>query len=559
MSRKRSALTIAITVILSLLVVAEGRAQAPLAVDPTNPQYFNYNGKFKYLVGMSGDYLPHVDQTQFPCGLNNFASDCVGKLQAQGLNKIRLWLSLNQSAGVLFNHRDASGNIVPYNHEQPFVYKGLIGGVPTWDLDNYDTGFWNNVRTVLQTCSTANPPIFVEVTLFDAWQGADAQTGPWSHHIQTLNGQPTLFGLTQYVNSFDNNTNPTSDTDPARMFLRQEQVKFVQKAVTTLNDFNNFYWEIANEPELNGVADITALTNWHNYIADQIYNAESPFGRHHLIGVNYTIRGSINNAAADTLHHIDIISSHYAKITGAAGGVPESARNGAIKFIRNYNGGTSPVQSNKVFGFTEDKATGVTPVVAPEGARAGAWEFMLNEGGTLDHLRYDANTSSNYNTLLVQYGFLNRFVGSLPLRFVRRATSATSPDWIFSGLSAYPTPSTTTTNKFWAALQKDGDTYALYIHNSKIAGVQFDYYVPSVVSQGYVESLTLQNLGAAGCYQYNWYDPSGSRVDATGMHSLAANVIAGGSGTFTWPGSGTVLVNSPRYDFDIALLVKRCP
>jgi hypothetical protein len=522
--------------VTSLLVLASLSAlRAPaqiLTIDANNHQYFNTGGTGGAtipLIGVSGDYLPHVAQTQFPCGLANYQATCIDQLAAQGVNKIRMWLSLNQSAGVIFTG-------TPYPHEQPFLYKGLITPphqttpYPTWDLTQWDPTFFTNVYNVVNYA--ASKGVFVEVTLFDPWQGDDKGTGPWKHNIQNA-----AFTNTEYLVSYDNGTADVAcTTAPCNQAMRQYQDNFVKQIAQTLQPLNNFYWEIANEPDIDGQVDITGETNWHEHIASVIFNYENPLGRNHLIAANYTIRGSINAAAVSS--RISIINSHYVKLTGATGpggSIPESARFSALKMIRNYNGGSSPTQADKVFGFNEDRPTGpVGNNQTIDGARAAAWEFALNEGGEIDHLRYD--TGTDYSTLLVQYGFLKKFLRTTPLKFMKRLAV---PSWIAS-LPAYPT--TNALSKYWAAMEDDGNTYVIYFHNSSLSGAEFDKYLPS--SGSYTESLQLQNLGATACYQYTWYDPK------------AANAIS--SGTFPWSGT-PVTLNSPTYVYDIVLKLNPCP
>lgn len=78
---------------------------------------------------------------------------------------------------------------------------------------------------------------------------------------------------------------------------------------------------------------------------------------------------------------------------------------GAIELIRSYLNSPTGVNLPKIFGFNEGRST-PDPVVV--GARAEAWEFLLNEGGTYDNYNlgfFDAKSAAvrNYLGRLVRF------------------------------------------------------------------------------------------------------------------------------------------------------------
>ena len=532
----RTTRAVARAAVITLMLASLAVAQAPISVEPLNHQYFTYNNKTLALVGMSGDYLPHVKQTQFPCGLDNYVTACLNRLRDEELNKTQIWLSLNHSPGKFF-----SG--APWLNEQPFAYLGVDAqGFDHWDLKSYNQTYLTNVFNFIQAASARN--ITVEVTLFDAWSGDNQNTGPWKH-----NKQGWRFTDTKFFNSYDNTTN---DLTKANSQLRTVQKEFIREIATKLKGLTNFYWEIANEPDLNGQVNVNSSINWHNDMANEIYNVESGVGfQHHLIAADYSYRGAILNAAASP--RIDIINTHYTKLNVPAGGTPDTDRLGAIKLIRTYNIFPATPSADKIFGFNEDRPTGpVANNATPEGARAGAWEFMLNEGGTVDHLRYD--TGTDYTQVLIQFGFIRRVIGALPLKAMKRPQTQT---WMAN--FPYPSDAPNTTGKFRATMQQDANVYVLYIHHSFLTGSANDKYFP--VFGNYQENLQVMNLGAAGCYRYEWYDTTAPNIDpANGRRTPAANILPGGSGTFNWLNAGTQsLPPSPTYSYDVVLKLYRCP
>lgn len=530
----RTTRALARAAVVTLMLASFAVAQTPITFEPLNRQYFRYNDRTLALVGVSGDYVPYIKQTQFPCGLDNYVVSCLNRLRDEGLNKTQIWLSLNHSPGAVF-----SG--APWPDEQPFAYDGFRNNKHHWNLKSYNPNYFTNVFNFIQAAAARG--IIVEVTLFDPWSADEKDNGPWKY-----NKQGWRFTDTKFFSSYENTT---ADATNANIQLRTVQKEFIREIATKLKGLTNFYWQIANEPDLNGQVNVTSMINWHNDMANEIYNVESGVGfQHHMIAVDYSYRGAILNAAANA--RIDIINTHYTKLNGSAGGTLEAARFGAIKFIRTYNVAPATPNSDKIFGFNEDRPTGqVTNNATPEGARAGAWEFMFNEGGTVDHLRYD--TGADYDRVLIQFGFIRRVIGGLPLKFMKRYQ--TQP-WLAN--FTYPSDAPNTTGKFWATMQHDANTYVLYIHHSFLTGFPNDKYFP--VFGNYREDLQVQNLGAAGCYRYEWYDTTAPNIDlANGNRTPAANILPGGSGTFNWLNAGPqFLPQSPPYSYDVVLKLYRC-
>jgi hypothetical protein len=512
MLKKSFALVLSLAMVLSLASAARVSA-APLALD-ANPQYFNYNGQTIALVGYSGEYLPHVRQ---PLQNDNYCTydsyqACIDDLSSRGINKIRMWLGVNHSPGI------ALGTGAPYEYEQPFPYDSVA---KKWDMSGWETVFFNRVKQVLTYAQDRN--VIVEITLFDPFQG-DWTKGPW---YAPNNKQSIGFTTEQYFVSFDSTT---TDTNPANIAARNKQVEFMKRAAFLLNGWNNFYWELANEPDIsnppNGATG-APMTNWHNYMAQQLYDYEGTLlnGRH-LIAVNYHTQHALDTIKNGTANpNIKIVSGHYVDLA-------DSTRYAAIELIRNWHGGLQG-SLNKVFGFNE---TRITPLnTTAEGARAEAWEFMTSEGGLYDHLGYQWR----YNTVAIDtrryLGYLSSFLKSFNLRNMGRQTF-NPPTWC-PNLPGYGT-----NNTRWGAMQWSRNQFALYIHHSTISSGSFKKYDP--VTGSYSHNLQL-NLGTlAGNFTAEWVSPS------TGLILSTTN--------FYWPADGSsYFLQSPTYSFDIALRIKR--
>jgi len=536
----------------ALLLSCSVAFAGPITIDPVNHHYFNNNGQTVALVGASGDYLCHVSCITAPgttcdttvrsnqttvltsdylCRYESYVP-YIADLKARGLNKMRLYIGLNHSPGW-------QKNGTPYDYEEAFPWNGA-----KWDLGAWSTPFFNRVRAVLTEAQ--NNGIFVEVTLFDPWDG-NFQFSPWN---PANNVQGTGWSNRLYFASFQTGevcppVQGYSITDPDP---RRKQIALLQRAAFRLNDFNNFYWEIANEPELanppNGVSS-AAATAWHDCMVQQLYNYEAsqPNG-HHVIGVNYHAKTSIdsltNGSYPLSSPNIVVVNSHYAVV---ANGTADPY--GGNLMIRDYNNGAFG-QLDRVFGFNEGRFTpdlSQNPDRSGWSARAEAWEFMLNGGGTFDHLGYDWKTNTVAHNVRNYLGHLNTFLQGMSLQNMSRKLNGSQlPAFIVSGLPTYGTPSTFNGNTYWGAMQWDNNQFVLYIHHSTLSTESYKRYVPTS-SGTFHHTLQLQLGPQTGNFLAEWINPS---TNAT-LSSVP----------FTWNGVSYTLPQSPDYNFDIALRIKR--
>lgn len=498
----------------------------PIAIDPTNPQYFFYDNQTIALVGTSAEYLCHVVQPEkvgYYCTNADYPA-FLADLESRGLNKIRLWLGLNHSPGT-----QLSPSHQPYTFEQPFVYLG--GGI--WDWDNFSQPYFDAVKGVIQ--SAANHNIIVEVVLFDPWSG-DWTLGPWNT-AHNNRGK----GFTSRNKFVTGAVTAGSQDDIAQ----QKQLEFVRRIATELNGFHNFYWEIANEPDLlgaNSALAVSAITAWHGKMITELRNKELtlPNGVH-LIAVDYHTDTALGTVAANPL--ISIVSGHYVAVADYTS--PTRPRFGALELENNWQAG--PLGTlNKLFGFNETRITPFETTI--RGARAEAWEFMLKEGGSYDHYGYDWQLNTNAQTIRTQLGKLGNFLRGLDLRNFARATGA-APFWA-SGLGTYGAG-----NKYWSAMQKVRHQYAIYIHHSTIdftlpsaptTPTNFSKYVPATGT--YSENLNVALGSIAGTFLAEWVDP------ATGNTLSSIPPIIWNPAIMS-----SVNLVSPSYSFDIALRIKRQP
>lgn len=593
MNRRLSILLLALAVVISNLMILPGAYAAPISPDTTNRQYFFYNNKVIALVGTSAEYLPHVsqmndtdktrDERYLDRGLiyvtyENYPA-FIDDISGRGMNKIRMWVGLNHSparenpAPSPTPYPAPTPTPTPYPSEQPFKYDTTAN---KWDVTQnvWDETFFDRVREVIEYAATKD--VIVEVTLFDPWSGSWTR-GPWYQANVKATPSPTplpaqtTFTARQFFCAFDNTANgelTTTDNATGNKEGRKRQVAFMKRMVDEINHLDNFYWELANEPDINPVGNnvnLTATIAWHNYMAKQLFDYEStkPNGAH-KIAVNYTTDDTLNSLRTVGTGHwtntlAEIVSSHYTHVDDVtdADADPDVdiVRNGAIEMIRKYH---APLDSlNRIFGFNEGKIYPTTNNANITSVRVEAWEFMFNEGGLFDHLGYEWNVQPIGGGVVpatrvrAQLGALAKFLNGdsttgwpgLILRKMSRV-SGSPPAWISSGIGTYGSG-----GKYYGSMQWLGNQYVIYIHHSNLHTDKLKYYVP--VSGSYSENFQVKLGTVAGCFKAEWIKPD------TGQPIGTATMI-------NWPSNppstySAAVAQSPTYLFDIALRVIRQP
>ena len=268
---------------------------------------------------------------------------------------------LNPGAGDTGCVGTPSLNRTGWTNDQPFFFRGDN----IWNLDRINPTFYSQLNSVISYAGQPSKNVIVEVTLFDAYNGAYC-TSPWhsGNNIGTNDGAVNIqFTDRKYFSAFDNNglnavDCALSDTTPANQVARQRQITALQWTVQQLNANTNFYWNIANEPDESPAAgtttSTTALLNWHNCVASKIVQFEAPLPNKHQIGVNFWTDSSLNALATSGNSNIKIANSHYSSIlcNGSCSGIHTKIFQGAIPMLNNF-WTTLP---NHAFGFNETKA-----------------------------------------------------------------------------------------------------------------------------------------------------------------------------------------------------------
>lgn len=545
-----------------------GAPVKPIGVSAAAPRYFSFAGRDQVLVGVSADAACHLflDDPAL-CSMANFTS-VLADASAQQLNKLRLWVAF-------IAEKD------PRNF--PFSHVTAGAGAPYWRLDVKNQEYFDRLRQVVNLARQKD--LFVEVTFFAPFEGGEFKSGPWaaaSGKAKALKGGRLVnvgFSDEQYFVFKDTRAVPEATANEA---MREYQQNVIKWTIDELWCFDNVYWEIANEPESRKVFPVNVAAWQKQMISKAVAedNSHAPLlQQRHLIAVQpFTARGT----AQFTGHaNTNIINGHYTTVAGELqptlpDNTPSRLDAGAIQMVRAHP------DKPKIFGFNETKITplggsagtrvhvdGAVQEGRPEPARAEAWEFLFNQGGTYDHYGYlgaGPTPVPPFRPIRQQLATLRALFDTLPLSQLRTG----GPAWSDIGAYASYEPASGS-HKYWAALQPAdaaaSRVFLLYIHHSTprckdnkeytASGCPgnvllpfggYDARVFTTAAKMYRERLQLQLGARPGRFTATWSDPET-------LTSLKEQ-------TFTWdPGSGGTCsipacrLESPPYKFDILLKI----
>ena len=567
-----------------------------------NPRYFTYgdNNQTIALLGVSGSYLPHVARNRQSPRPNNVYDPvkdnctydqvsgasrkfhlCVQALRQAGVNHMQIWVTLNHSVGKLpIEGPDAKPDGregEPYNHEQPFTWNGQKWNLNTNvvldgpninpnSLAGFNNTFFTRLKEVVQYCQAQG--IIVGIVLFDPWSGwkKDCPKGcpsypglsPWyaANNTQSLSFTSHPFVVmaekTDILESLDSMTSLDGveiDSSTANKTLRKVQIALMQKTAKELKDLKNFYWVLANEPDMDGRGFGRGMITWHKYMAKRLRLYEQKLlgaGKHHLIAVNVSTNpASLAGKPAptnviDTLRqdpNIDIVNSHYVRLLGPATPVPQAQRYGAMQLLRKWNdytnAGAPQGFNNKRWGFSEDRSSGNTRYVdgalvrddtpwTADNVRVAAWEFLMNGGALYDHLSYrwanpvSSNNEAQADLARTYLGYLGKFMNTFLLDGMKRMTVNQTDRWIDNPPPYGPYTADAPDNVFWAAMSNGSEVFLYYMHRSKYEGDGADRYDAYTGGAMAGKIMKFQKLGAAGRFKAEWFYPKGEKINTLG-------------------------------------------
>lgn len=332
---------------------------------------------------------------------------------------------------------------------------GYANGGNKFDLDQWDEIYFARIKDILHQAAIRN--IIVELTLFGNQYGDNIYAlSPLypDNNIQHV-GIKRESGFLDFQ----------SLKDP-ELVNRQEAM--VVKIVKELNDFDNLYYEISNEP-YNEVKDPLPVDLWHVHIANLIRKTEEELPKKHLIASNQAI---FNNPS------VDIANYHYVHI-------PDLPRFDSLLLL------------NKAIGM--DETMGTLKDMDVNDARVEAWDFILHGGGVYNNLSWEYTPekpagTAGADTVHQYLSYLQKFISGF--NYTRMNYS---PELLIK------TPGKAITR----LLAAPGRQYALYIHHSTpdIADPPRGTDVWKYEAETSLFRDTVAVYLEAGRYAAQWYDP----------------------------------------------------
>ena len=451
-------------------------AHAPLALHPDNPRYLLFRGKPAIIIG-SGEHYGAVLNLDF-----DFVP-YLEELRAHGLNHTRTFSGVYREIPGSFGITDNPLAPLPDRYICPWARSaepGYFDGGAKFDLARWDEAYFRRLRTFLARASEC--AVVVELNLFcPFYEDALWQASPMNA-ANNVNGVGTCPRTEVYT-------------------LEHKDLLAVHEAVTRrivreLNEFDNLYYEVCNEPYFGGVT-----RQWQDFIVSAISDEESRLPARHLISMN------IANGAArveEPNPAVSIFNFHYCVPPDAV------AMNAHLE---------RPIGENET-GFRGS---------ADVTYRSEGWAFILAGGALYSNLDYSFTPGHPRGDLL---DYKSPGGGSPPLRrqlailkefihgfdFTQMSPdSAVLKGELPQGLHA-------------RALVQPGRAYALYLHAAKPGERDFSGGVP------------LQLALAPGAYIAEWLDPVSGRI-------VKSERVAAGE-------SATALA-APGFKDDLALRVVR--
>ncbi len=346
------------TFLLSVASTLFAQKNNTLQLHPQNPHYFLYQNKPTVIVG-SGEHYGAVINLEFNYDIY------LKTLQGDGLNTTRLFM------GAYYERPGAFGieknTLAPKEDRLLLPWKKVND---KYDLNSWNEAYFIRLHDFMKKAYQAG--VIVEINLFSAYYGAGWAYHPF-HGNNNINGTPKDLSPNK-ANTLQNGS------------IQKFQKAYTRKLVSELNQYDNLFFEIQNEPwaeekdtiliwndyfskdELKEPGNNWKNTleiatqhskDWHKAVSGWIVAEEKSLPKKHLISHNIA---NFKLPIFVTDPDISIYTFHYAH--------PDAV-------TMNY-------YVNKVIGFNETGFAGKSD----DTYRRQAWRFMMNGGGLFGHLDY---------------------------------------------------------------------------------------------------------------------------------------------------------------------------
>lgn len=330
------------------------RQPKPISLHPENPHYFLFRGKPIVLIG-STEHYGAIMNLDFDYNVY------LEELAENGLNVTRCFTGIYREHTKSFNI--AKNTLAPDSGKYLCPWRksskpGYILGGNKYDLNKWDTHYFKRLKDFVNEAGKRG--IIVEVDLFsNFYDNSQWKLSPM-HEGNNING----IGKTRSIQEV------LSLKYPELVSIQEE---YVRKMVSELQNYDNVYFEICNEPYFG---DLKALNAWQKHMTDVVVDAEKGYRYQHLISHNI---GNGSSKIENPHPNVSIFNFHYAS-------PPD-----AVEI--NYG-------LNKVIGDNETGFVGVED----KPYRTEAWDFLIAGGGLFNHLDYSFTTDFENGTWPIPQG-----------------------------------------------------------------------------------------------------------------------------------------------------------
>ncbi|HPP00800.1 MAG TPA: cellulase family glycosylhydrolase [bacterium] len=310
-------------------------AGEPIRLHPGNPHYFEFRGQPTVLItsgehygavlNLDFDYLPYLDE-----------------LRSHGLNLTRTFSGAYCENPTAFNIE--KNTLAPYPWRLICPWKrsrvpGYFNGGNKFDLNTWDEEYFQRLRDFVAQAGKRG--IVVELVLFCPFYGDEMWKLSPMNAINNINGYSMVSRTEVYALKDER--------------LTEAQTGMVRRIVRELQNADNLFYEVCNEPYFGGVT-----REWQNHIIDTIVAEESSFPHRHLIAQNIANGSGVIEKPNP---QVSIFNFHYAYPPDAV--------------AQNFH-------LNKVIGYDETGFSGNSDTKY----RGDGWAFLMAGGGLYDNLDY---------------------------------------------------------------------------------------------------------------------------------------------------------------------------
>ncbi len=403
-----------------LLVAAQVHAHEPLALHPENPHYFLFRGQPTILI-TSAEHYGAVLNTDFDY------VKYLDELAAHGLNNTRTFTGTYVEPQGAFNI--AKNTLAPVEGKllAPWARSAEPGyalGGNKFDLTKWDDAYFNRLKDFVAQASKRG--VVVELNLFC----------PFYDEMQW---KLSPFKATNNVNGLGKVARTDVYTLDKHGGLLAIHEAMTIKMVEELNEFDNLYYEICNEPYFGGVT-----IAWQHHIAEVIIATEKNLPCKHLISQNIA-----NGSAKIANPHpaVSIFNFHYANPPQAV------AENFALN---------KPIGDNET-GF---KGTG------DDYYRKEAWQFILAGGALYNNLDYSFTVGHEDGTF--EYPSNQPGGGNRGFRKQMKTLQDFMRDFDFIHMQPIKLKSKLPEKASLYALAKGSEQVAIYLHGAGDVAIELD-------------------------------------------------------------------------------------